>query len=562
MKPESPTRLARLSAVFVLTLSAVLESIASAPESISGIVRDPQGLPVQGVSVAIVGIHPSSRRTVYTGQDGVFAAGDLANGYYTVFASKPGFVPSGYGSAWAGDPGNALAIQPGHKTPEVSVVLRRGASLRGSLTDQQGQPIQGMRVSLFQLEQPGFPFRVLESAAVESDDEGRFRFWGLPGAEYLLAASDPQRERPRRFASAAGGRGAAVASDTYSYRTQFYPGTPEAADANVIRLEADSEVKDVALSLSLQREQTIAGSVTGMPPGSTLHLSLSGSGPLADRFSVGTTTSMVSPDGRFSVGGVRPGKYRLIAQAASATATQRSAPRVWAGVELEVSDQPISGIALHLEPMSKIAGRAVFEPLGKDNPDVSAFQIAVTDTARSTSPRPTQLLHLRSDGTLSSQELAPGTYILSGGPPLASGWWLRSATVDGIDALDDPIRLAAAGSKDIALKFSNLHSEVRGYLRSSDGAPLFSDYSIVIFPAGSDQWRVPSRRIRILRPATDGYYSAADLPGGQYLVAVVSPAARMTSTLFRTLASELKAAAIGITIGDGQKRVQDLVVTR
>jgi len=80
-----------------------------------------------------------------------------------------------------------------------------------------------------------------------------------------------------------------------------------------------------------------------------------------------------------------------------------------------------------------------------------------------------------------------------------------------------------------------------------------------VFPSDERLWAAPARRILATRPATDGRYSFSSLPAGEYrLVAVtdVEPGQWYDPAFLR----ELSGLALPITVGDGERRVQDLRV--
>ena len=117
------------------------------------------------------------------------------------------------------------------------------------------------------------------------------------------------------------------------------------------------------------------------------------------------------------------------------------------------------------------------------------------------------------------------------------------------------------GSDNIAgavLTFSDRPSELSGALLSSTGENA-TDYWIVLFAADSKHWRPQSRRIVTARPALDGKYQMRNVPPGEYFLIASSDVeqGQWFDPAFLQRASQ---GALRITVGDGEKKAQDLTV--
>jgi hypothetical protein len=142
------------------------------------------------------------------------------------------------------------------------------------------------------------------------------------------------------------------------------------------------------------------------------------------------------------------------------------------------------------------------------------------------------------------------------------GWWLRSAMVGGRDVLDHPLELdpSSPNVNDAVLTFSDRHSELSGTLTTASGQPA-SEYIVIVYPADRTVWRPGARRIRSVRPGSDGEFSVANLPAGDYFIAAltdVEPEEWQQPDFLR----ELLPASVKITITDGQLTRQDLRISR
>jgi hypothetical protein len=128
--------------------------------------------------------------------------------------------------------------------------------------------------------------------------------------------------------------------------------------------------------------------------------------------------------------------------------------------------------------------------------------------------------------------------------------------VKGRDALDFPFEVAPNDTiGDAVITFTDATQEVSGSLQDPSGRPA-PDYTIVVFPADQQYWTV-QRRIRTTRPGTDGKFTIAGLPPGEYrMAAVVDVAPNEASN--PSFLEQLVAASYQFTLAEGEKKQQDL----
>jgi hypothetical protein len=88
------------------------------------------------------------------------------------------------------------------------------------------------------------------------------------------------------------------------------------------------------------------------------------------------------------------------------------------------------------------------------------------------------------------------------------------------------------------------------------GRPMPEVY-ILVFSADRAFWTPQSRRIASKRPGSDGRYSVSNLPPGTYLLAAVTDV-EPGQWFDPAYLQQLMPSAIRFTIGEGEKKVQDL----
>ena len=162
------------------------------------------------------------------------------------------------------------------------------------------------------------------------------------------------------------------------------------------------------------------------------------------------------------------------------------------------------------------------------------------------------------DGTFRFIGIGVGPYTFTCQLPaeLAKVWKLRSAVVDGRDLLDAPIEGPAIQLTGVTLTLSDKRTELAGTLQSPAGQPA-TEYYVIAFSAERSHWRPGSRRSLSARPGTDGRFSFADLPAGEYFLAALTdldPAEWQTAAFLE----QVVPAGVKVIVTDGAKTTQDL----
>jgi hypothetical protein len=367
----------------------------------------------------------------------------------------------------------------------------------------------------------------------------------------------------------------------------FFPGTAVAADAQPVRLESGRERNGVDVTLAPVPTVTVTGTIVapgaGMPP---VQLYLQSLGPKApvplgmSGVSPALYSSAIGPDGAFKYTSVPPGRYRLAVRtttAATSASTGRGSagpmPRasestsfLWGVSDFTVAGDDVTGLSVTLQPSLVVTGTIKFDASVPEPPrDPTTLRLLMTagdgnlsminGTAFGALPVPSATIN--PDGTFEFRGVVPGSYRFSI-TPLPAGWWIRSALIDGRDLVDLPLEVSGNSLNGLAVTLSDRRAELYGALQIADGA-VASQYVVLAFPADRALWAPGSRWVRLARPATDGQFSIDNLPGGDYLVALLTGA---TSTdVERTDFLEQAArGAVPIRVAEGERKRQDFRV--
>jgi hypothetical protein len=151
-----------------------------------------------------------------------------------------------------------------------------------------------------------------------------------------------------------------------------------------------------------------------------------------------------------------------------------------------------------------------------------------------------------------------GPLQMAGAP--AASWQLKSVMSGDVDAIDHPIEVTQnAAPADLVATFTDRLGEISGAVRNGAGQPV-SDYRIVVFSADKTVWGTSSRRMRApVQTERDGTFRVENLPAGNYFLAAVTDMDQDDLTNMAFL-DDLAKQAIPITLGDGEKKVQEIRV--
>ena len=249
-------------------------------------------------------------------------------------------------------------------------------------------------------------------------------------------------------------------------------------------------------------------------------------------------------------------------------------PVFWGQADVSVDGSPISGISISMQPGMTLAGKVQFKGtrLVQDG-DLSRIRLTLApapSAAGSAAVRlnmgglPTAIVE--SNGQFKFTGVTPGRYRVTGIAPVPMGsppglsWTMQSAVANGRDLLDFPLEVGPTGETgEIVVTFADAVQEVNGTLQDATGRPA-PDYTIIVFAADNRFWTTPTRRVRSTRPGTDGKFTVATLPPGEYRMAAVVDASPtdITDPLFL---EQLVAASVRITLAEGEKKTQDLRIS-
>jgi len=547
----------------------------AATSTLSGTVvsDDEEARPLRHARVMCSAAELASGLTTVTDDNGRFRFERLPAGRFTVRAVRPGWIETVYGARPSRRSGVPIALADGQS---LAIVIRmpRGAVITGTVLDLGGQPAVGAGVAAMRYAIVGGERRLMSFGVPSvTDDRGVYRIYGLPPGDFVVAAAGS----PARAGGPATSVRLTTDLDVHHARTAapqmppppdrhvtfaltYFPGTTYAAQAARVSLRAGDERTGIDFALQLVPVAAVDGYVSNRdgPSPAGVQVTLLASGGDIGEFpleSLRTTTT--AADGSFSLAGVSPGQYTLLARA--------NAPVQWASAQIAVEGDRVSGVSLSLAPALTITGAVRFEGERLRPPSPTSIRVGLRplQSRGSVGISPPEVT-AGADGRFTIAGVTPGVYRLTASFPGSAnpeGWSLRSALIGRQDTLDLPVTIAAGlAPPEASIVFADRSSSLAGTITlAADHAA--TDYTIVLFPAEAGL-RVPeSRRTRAVRPSSDGTFSISHLPAGDYLVTVLDDVDE-GEWVDPAFLERIAPGAIRIAIADGEQKFQALRIAR
>ena len=234
-----------------------------------------------------------------------------------------------------------------------------------------------------------------------------------------------------------------------------------------------------------------------------------------------------SADGTFSLPTLLPGQYRITARSANSA--------TFAVSDVSLRGEDITDLVLTLGPSMTVTGRIIFEAASLSPPsDLTTVRVSLRAAQGGPLVMASAALNVvHADGTFQIAGVVPGQYRLmatvpgapgtatapdpaAGAQGAAAAWTVKSAILDGRDAIDLPFDVQPNQSiSGVVVTFTDRTTELSGTIRDAAGRPG-AGYYVVVFSSDKTSW-VQGRRLPApVRSTTDGKFRFAGLPAGTY----------------------------------------------
>ena len=523
---------------------------------------------------------------ILTGADGRFLFTGLAPGSFTVTATKNGYAPGASGRRRPNGASQPVIITAAERARSVDVRMWKNGSIGGTVIDEAGEPVIGVRVAAL-VRSSGFgqPRFVPTASSGLTDDRGMYRFANLLPGEYIVLVAPPnvsvkatvfeavaQTGRVTSELSSAMlgagvnsmllhgdavlplGRGSAMPPTSRGrlmvYPPTLHPSATSAAQASVITLASGEERSGIDVQLAPVPTSRISGTLIGTGgPADQSRVMLMPARSDEIPSDMVASISATDPTGAFVFAAVPAGQYTLRALSGGES---RSGQMQWAEMPLSVSGDDLDGVTAVLAPPLKVSARMQFD--GQRQPPqpsgrfTSVFNLEAVD-------RPSGPLSiagsLTPDGMLTMTGYMPGRYRVrvTNSP---EGWMFKGAMLNGVDVSETPFDLTRDVT-DLVLAFTDRWSGISGTVQ---GAGPDADGTVVVFPTDSQAWSAGAsnpRRVKSARASAAGAFGFGSLPPGDYYVTAIreedSADWRDPATL-----EMLARDAVRVTINEGEHR--------
>ena len=312
--------------VVLLVSTAYLAAVAQTPQAatrpaaagyrIAGIVvNSVTDEPVRHATVAALNEEDSHTvASVESDEEGRFSLDGLAAAKYQLTASKRGFISAAYDEHE--EFSSAIVTGPGQETENLKFKIIPGSTLRGVVTTEGGEPVEGATVMLFLKPRAHrLNDRITQANSTATDDTGAYEFNGVQEGEFLLGVkADPWyalHRSAQRGASSSDGSAEMRAALDVAYPITFYEETTDETSATTISLaKGNREEANVTLHAVPALHLTVEAG--RKPDGGIGHAELRQTvfGMQVAQVNAGFMDAMRTGTTEFT--GVAPGHYELV----------------------------------------------------------------------------------------------------------------------------------------------------------------------------------------------------------------------------------------------------------
>jgi hypothetical protein len=423
--------------------------------------------------------------------------------------------------------------------------VRTGGVISGAIVDQAGEPLEGIHVRALQMRQEG-ERAVARDIGLDrvTDDRGRYRLFGLPRGQYFVVASTN---------ATTSGLDRAQGN---AFTQVYYPGTPHFESAQSVQVDESREAAGIDLAFAPSRTVRVTGlalDAKGEPLVGQVRLVLAqNAGPVTPD----PIVERVDWDGTFAIERVPSGNFVL-----QAVGTNPGHRDEFGAQYVTVEDRDPAPVVITTSVGAMLEGRFTVE--GVRNPPLRSLSIHASPDDLDRAPAEGR----GPDGLALFDE---GRFLLSGlrGPmrlvpgELPSGWYLKSATIGGVDATDSPFDFGYSEHTftDAEIILSPLGGTISGSATQS-ARTRARGFVAVAFSTTRDRWFTGSQYVKQRRGGPNGSFDVDGLPPGEYWVVALERFEASDRHIADVLGS-LVQSATRVTVADGQVVSTDLRVVR
>lgn len=511
------------------------------------VVAADSGAPLRRALVRVNSSDGRSGGMTTTDADGRFEVTELLAGRYSVSVTKAGYVTMQYGQRRPEQQGTMLDILDGQLVEKIAFSLPRGGVIVGRVLDEFGEPMAGAQVSAMRSRFVSGGRRLVPSGSAQTDDLGAFRIYGLAPGDYFVSGSLRSQSMMMMAGSVATG-------NVEGYAPTYYPGTPNAGEAQRVAVKVGAETAGVSFSLAATRLVRVSGRVVSASGEPALRVFLMAN--LVDRSTVmgmaGFSNAMTRADGTFQLNGLSPGTYNIVAR-----------PQEMPSADSEFGQARVTVGAEDVDNVMIVTGRGAIARGTVTTDDNAAPPFRPQLVSMFARPFEPDVMPVGGgDGKVNDD----WTFEISGlsdrrvmmvNIAESPDWALKSITLNGADVTDTPLEFVPGQVVEgLHVMLTRKRTELSGAIQDANARPD-TDATVIAFAQDSKKWTPASRYIRSARTSQDGRYNLRGLPPEDYFVVAIrdiEPGEWMDPEVLESL----REVATRVTFNEGETKVQDL----
>jgi hypothetical protein len=497
------------------------QSASARPGKISGhVYRADNGQPISKAIVTLfLGATRTPDRTTRTEADGSYSFLNVDVNTYAVEATRSGYVDGFFREDGEKSDLNRIShidLAAGQSREKIDIRLGLAGVIAGQIADSDGEPVFGLQVFAIRPSySEGGRTTEYELGQTRTDDRGEYRLAGLKPGSYLIRAGGAAKQT-----------GSITEGRAWNFAPAYFPGFPQAAEAQTVKVEAGAEVDGIDLQVVSASRNTFKITVR-LPEGFKIVPQIS--------VLLGDETITDAPPLRnydlntVTFPGLTPGKYTIVVRelealpAPSAASSTPSETRSQFPFRVMIGSAPASiedadaNVSIQMSETGRVRGKLMMEKTKKPdfsetNIDLEA-RVGLGSVIESSDPQ----VETEPNGAFTIRNILPGSYFFTLDERQEEAY-LKEVTCDGKDYTWQPLEIEAGTAlDDCRVTISSEWGTITGMVL--DGGKALSGIRVVAIP----QLRALRENPEYTMTETtdsDGQFQMKVTPGDYFLFAV------------------------------------------
>jgi hypothetical protein len=382
--------------------------------------------PLAGVDIHVYA-GPTQVPPLKTDRSGRFRFERLQSGHYGLMLSPM----SGYRAG-----AMQVVLRENQKVTGIEVKAYGGAAISGRVRDAKDRPVAGLVVSALRLHGGGPRFPPDRGMATSTNDLGDYKLTGLnPGRYALLVETRRSAVSPKDWKD---DEKLTLPGPAMAEVRTYYPNARSLDVAVPIQLETGQALEGIDLTLTRLETFCVRSRVLDPDAQTMNRIRIQ----IASEYYLGAANlaeGELTPGGGFEACGLPPGAYSLLASPLA-----RGQDARYASEAFTITDRSLRMPDLSLRPLIQLSGRLTIDASSSNaKPLGGPVSIGLSASGRPGVLDQRSSVRVTTPGPFVIPAVLPAEYWLSVRSP--AGFYVKSATVDGRDALREPLH--AAGSE-------------------------------------------------------------------------------------------------------------------